>query len=435
MGLFDWFRPKMSEKQLSQLQSSFMQAAQRYINGIAIYPDYKTYSNAERYCTTDDVYSIINLLSTTAALIPFYGYQKGKDGQLEKLPDEHELNLLMQAPIYGYSQFEGLLMCYITFWYSGRCFMLKEVPEFGVNKGKVKALHYVHPQNINVVVTAEHPKRIMYYQYVENGKVIRDEIPPEEVIHIKNFNPQIGISGQEFVGLSNLDVLTKRLSRIDSNMDATTAQMQNGGVKDFIWDKVIPDEQTASALGLRKKAFYDFLKDTTNAGAPYFAAGEMGGYKLGSSLVDLDAANLATIDFKKLCNAYMVSDRLFNNDATGSEISDKNAGIRLYTVAVLPVVRRFRDAFNKAIAPDGKAMLMEDITNIPELQDDMKQMADIFATLPIMIPNNILEAFKYPRSTDPNMDLVYVKTGYSLLEDLQMPEPVDNTGDYGNQNI
>ena len=244
MGLLDIFRPKMSEKQLSQLQGALMQGLQRYVNGVTIYPDYKSYSNAERYCTTDDVYSVINLLATTSALIPFYAYKKNADGQLEKLPEENELNILMQAPVYGYSQFEGLHMAYTSMWLHGEAILLKEVPEFGVNAGKVKGMYFLHPQNINVVVSSDYPRKIIYYQYVENGVVVRDKILPEEVLHVKYFNPQIGINGQEFRGLSPLTVLAKRLTRMDSNLDISTAQLQNGGIPGILYDKAIPDEKT-----------------------------------------------------------------------------------------------------------------------------------------------------------------------------------------------
>jgi hypothetical protein len=127
--------------------------------------------------------------------------------------------------------------------------------------------------------------------------------------------------------------------------------------------------------------------------------------------------------FKKLCNLYGISDILFNNSDASTESNVTEMVKALYTNAALPEVYALRDALNAYLTPkyqDGNKYYIDcDITGISELQDDMKEMAEIYSTLPIMIPNLIMESFNYGKIEDPNMDKVYVKTGYTDLESIQ----------------
>ncbi len=429
MGLLDFFRPKMSEKQLSQLQNAITQQMQSQLNSLTLYPNWKTYDNAERYCTTDDVYSIVRLLATTAATIPFYGYTKGKDGDLIDLPENNPLQILLSNPIYGMNRFEAMEALYATLYVQGEIILLKEMPELGPNKGKVKQLHYLPPQNVNIKVTSDFPRRIVGYQYVDNGNIIQDNIDPKNIIHVKYFNFKTGVGGEELRGFSPLQALAKRLNRVDSNMNVATAQMQNGGVPGIVYEKMNMDG-VKDVIDNRKDNFYRYLQNSSNKGAPYFSHGDLGYIELGLKLADLEVAELSKIDFKKLCNAFGVSDTLFNNDSAATESNVKVMMKRLYTNTILPDVIRVCEALNKSLITDNTAVIKYDISEITELQDDMKAKADMFASLPIMIPNDILKAFNYETSTDPLMDKVYVKNGYQLLEDIGGMEDLNNEDDY-----
>lgn len=433
MGLFGK-SPKLAamESQLNAVLNQNRLLMQTVGNSITQYPSWGTVDNTDRYCSTDDVYSIINLIATTAGSIPFYNYIKAKDGTLTDAPDNDELSLLLEEPYHGMTKFESIYATVATLLMQGECLAWKYRPELGPNKGKVRGLFYMEPQNVNVKVTSSLPRKILGYQYVVGGEVIIDNLPPEEVIHIKFFNPMIGVSGEELRGLSPLKVLSKRLTRVDSNMDVTTSQLQNGGIPGILFQKApVSDTTTADIVGKRKKDLFDYFRNKDNKGMPYQAAGDLDYIELGLKLADMQVADLAKIDFKKLCNVYMVSDRLFNNDATGSEISDKGARVGLYTNAAIPLVRRIRDSWNKYLVPDfkgNKYFIDYDTTEIPELQINIVEMANAFSSLPIMIPSQILSAFKLEVPDDPNIDKVFVKTGYALLEDFDMPLP--DTGDY-----
>jgi HK97 family phage portal protein len=342
---------------------------------------------------------------------------------------------LLENPCEQMSKYEFFEAVY-TFLYScGEAFILKERPALGVNAGLTAQLIILYPANIVIKVTDTLPRKVAGYDYVVDGYKVYENIPVEDMIHIKYFNPSMDFNGSELRGLSPLKALAKRLTAMDANIDTVVAQMQNGGVETIVYEKGELTDGAREIIGSRKDNFYRFLKDPSNARMPYFAVGEMGAIPIGLSNKDLQVLEQAKFDFKKLCNAYGVSDILFNNDSASTESNVNEMTKRLYTNAVLPNVYRVKDALKMALLPEfekgakftsvneigemevvrvqgdnKKRDLQVDITEIPELQEDMKQMADIFAALPVIIPNKILEAFKYEVSTDPLMDKAYIKT-------------------------
>ncbi len=153
----------------------------------------------------------------------------------------------------------------------------------------------------------------------------------------------------------------------------------------------------------------------------------MGYIALGLKLADLEVSELASIDFKKICNAYGASDRIFNNDATGSEISDDNAQKSLYLVACKPATTLVEDSFTVSLMPDFKqpGYIKFDYSEIQVLQENRLELMNALAAAPVMIPNNVQEAAGFERSRDPLMDKVYIKQGYQPIDDFDQVPPIE----------
>jgi HK97 family phage portal protein len=440
MGYFDFLKkgnkPIFNNSKIDILQSQVVQL-QRLLNvnasTVTQYPNYTKVDNSTRYCTTDDIYSIVNLIASTAAMIPFYAYQKDKDGNLVDIDEEHSLSKLVSSPLYGMTRYQSYFAMVATSLIQGEVILWKEVPELGPNKNKLNKLHFLEPENVNIKVSTSYPFNILAYQYVVNGEIIMDNIPVNEIVHHKTFNPKIGIYGTELRGLSPLKVLAKRLTRVDTNLDTSTAQLQNGGVPGIVYEKGQGQDELVDILGNRKKKFYEYLSNKNNKGAPYFAAGELGYIELGLKLADMEVSALATIDFKKLCNVYKISDRLFNNDATGSEVSDKGARVGLYTNAVMPELTVIKDIFNTYVVTfftDKKYCVEFDISEISELQQDYAKLVEWLDKAWWLTPNQKLRIMKFEKSTDPMFDKYFLPTNLITLEDMEDVKDLTQTGDY-----
>jgi HK97 family phage portal protein len=468
VDLFNTKKLKALSNTVSSLQQVISQnvtvtASRNFVNqNIAHYAPWSLTQQVNRYATTDDIYSIVRLIAQTSALVPLYSYQVTNDKAFKKLsqkgfdlrsmlqtkmlqtkafedlPETDRLYQLLEDPHLYMSKFEFFEALHSLLLMQGECILYKirkfQFDEDGnsANAGEPLKLEFLESHNV-VRYVSGFPHTITRYEYQENGVTIMKDIPPEDIIHVRYFK-----------GLSPLQALHRRLQRMDSEMDTSVAQLQNGGVPGIVYDEnddgtvevELFDGGKTSLADSRKVNFYKYLQNKGNKGAPFMAAGKLGYIELGLKLADMEVAELSNIDFKKLCNAFQVSDRLFNNDATGSEVSDDNAQKSLYTRACLPAVFRVRDSFIAGLVSEfekgdkKKRTIREDISEIPALQGDMLKMAQAIASLPFFIPNQVQELFHQEKFDDPLADKMYVKTGYVALEDLQGSGELPITEDY-----
>lgn len=482
MGLLDLF----SNRKIKQLQNQNLElkrlASISFANltantNIALWPTENTKDFTDRYITTDDIYSIIKRLAETAALVPMYGYEKTKDEKsfnkllrynykrfnrreykslqtksLEDLPEVDPVAILLEKPHELMGKFEFLVELYSWLFMTGNAFIKKERPKEGVNQGMPVTLTFMPRQCVTLKITESLPHRVVGYDYRIDGMLVEENIPTSEVIHIKYWNPKTNDAGDGLWGLSPIEVLAKRLCRNDSNMNITTSHLQNSGVRTIVNDKSLVDVHHKDAVEIidtRKDNYYRYAGNSRNAGMPYFATGEMSAVNVGSHLMEMGVIELGNIDFKKFCNAYAVSDRLFNNDATGSEISDDNARKGLYTNCVLPNIYRVRDALNQGLLPDfetgslndegvrirgdGKKRFIDaDIADISELNEDMGKMVTALAAASWLTPNEKREVMNYEALENPLMDEILIPTGIVPLDDLLLPDPVEVVTPNGN---
>lgn len=429
------------QKQVKALQSTNLGMI---VNAnTSIYPTWQVYENVNTYTTVDDVYSIISLLAETAARIPLYSYEVVDDDAMKSYK-KHDYNTIHNkyyrqkafinlpntdkfAQFVDDISYEDKIKYFSLLYINGELFLYKEKIELGPNAGKVY-LHALNSQNVTVVVSDTFPQRVVKYQYFDVG--YDGVFSTDEIIHIKYFNPSI-YNGQYWRGLSPLQVLSKRLTRLNAGMDASVAQMQNGGVPGIVYEK---DAYAFETLGARKTDFADYLRNSTNKGAPYFSAGEMGYIQLGLKLADMDVSDLQGIDFTKLCNAYKVPEILLNNQDGSTYNNVQTAEKMLYTNTILPNLHLFRDAILQSVAPmfsDRIKRTVEiDLSTIPALQQDMKTQAEALNAMWWVTPNEKRELMEFDQLDEPLMNEIIIDSGKMLLTDLGAVEDVGMPPEY-----
>lgn len=421
---------KSLQQQVKALQRTNISTA---INvSTSIYPSWQDVENINTYITVDDVYSIVSYLAQTAARIPMYGYEVVDDSMMKSMKKYSKTSLIgkhyqskaMQdlpeqdkfVEFLNNISYEERVMYYTILYITGELFLYKEVIELGPNAGKV-ILHPMNGANVIVNISQEFPQRVTGYRYFDMG--FDGVLSTDEVIHVKYYNPSI-TNGQQWRGLSPLQVLTKRLTRWNAGMDASVAQMQNGGVPGIVYEK---SDFAIETLGQRKNDFANYLRNSSNKGAPYFAAGEMGYLPLGLSLADMDVSDLAGIDFTKLCNAYKFPEILLNNQDSSTYNNVATAEKLLYTNSILPNIYLFRDALLKGVVPmyatDGVKRTIEiDLSEIPALQEDMKMQADALNAMWWTTPNEKRDMMGFEELEEPLMDQIIIDAGKQLITDL-----------------
>ncbi len=403
---------KINAAHINEIKALQLSVLQQQFTKTNIYPSWNIFKEIEAYRIFEDVNAVVGLLATKSAQIPFYAY----DENGEDLPPNDKLVLFLKK-----FTLQEKIQMYTHLYLSGEVFMLKDKLEFGPNQG-LKKLSFLHPSLVTVVVSDTFPAEVVSYTYYD--MVTHRDIPllKDDVIHIRYFNPSSNIH-EAFRGLSPIKVLAKTLTRLKAGQDASVAQLQNGGVPGIVYEK----DYDVAEFGRRKEDYINWRLNSDNTGSPYFAGGELGYLALGLTLVDMDVAELAKMDRKAICNVYHVSDRLFNNDATGSEVSDDNANKGLYLNAAIPNVTIVQDTFNNELVIEfkDKARVIEyDVSEVEVLQENMLEKANAIAALPTFIPNEVREQFNLDLSNDPNADKLFIKTGYQLAEDFNTVEPV-----------
>lgn len=436
--------------QQQYVSQAIVNAGTQFINdSIAKFPDWNVSELTNKYVTSDHVYSVVNKIAETSSLIPFYSYVKKEDKSLKKYksltnrqfytskglldarlvqvkaleeaPEDDPLNTLLDEPNPYTNKAEFFLAAYAYYLLNGECFIWKEILGDGNNKGKVKYLHIWEPENVVMHVTRTFPQTITGFSYVIGGKTIVGPVPVTDVIHWKKFNP-MGCSwnGDNLRGLSPLKALTNTLTELEEADKRTLSQVKNGGLPGIVYDEH-PEAATLNqdVFDAQKKAFYDFVTDSENTGAPFFVGTKKGYVATGLKMADMELLELGKVNFKRVCNVYKISDILFNSDVAATESNVNEMIKQMYTNACLPMIYSLRDALTKELAADFARFVDVDISNITELQDDLKAWADTMAALPITLTGNeIREVMHYERIEDENMDKPLVKQGYSFLEDV-----------------
>lgn len=456
MGIFGGNKLKGIETAIKNFLSTMgKRTGVSRVNGnTAIYPNYSLKDYANRYVTTDDIYSIVRMLAQTAAMIPIYSYEvKNEEAAkrlkaiqkpceiplqakalqikaLNELPESDPLQMLMNDPCMDSSRYEFYIAAYTYLYLFGECFIYKHVSEI---TGKPFAMYIMHPENVILKVSHGYPRTVVGYDYIIDGVKVEENIPLELVMHIKEFNPETcNYNGDNLRGLSRIRVLAKRLTQHDSNLDVQTAQMQNGGVEVIVYDKgdgvaIGTDGKEISVAGKRSSDFYKHIKETTNAGLPYFANGEMGAINIGSTLADLKVIESAGVTFAKMCNVFGTSHLLFNV-VQGTTFDNLDAVIaRSYTNSTLPMVYLLRDGLKRGLMPMFKGKkyeLREDISEISELQPKTKEMVEWLNISWWVTPNEKRAMLKFERYDDPLFDKPMIPSGLSPIDDFKVIEPL-----------
>jgi len=414
---WDALQTQIKALQTAQLQNFFDSF------NTQIFPHWQVFKEVSAYTTLDDIYSVVSRLATTAAMIPQCAY----DAQGEELPPTDPVNKFLAT-----LTFEEKEKMYTFLYLMGEVFMYKEKLEQGPNAG-MRKVHFLHPGRVVVVLSESFPSRIIGYKYYDTNRGIDFNIELEDMVFRKFFNPSID-SMQEWRGLSPIKVLMQRLTRVQANMDVSTAQMQNGGLPGIIYSKLPGAE--SPAWNQMKENFARFKNNTSNSGAPFMGGlPDLGYIEIGSTLADMDLAALADLDFKKICNAYSISDVLFNSDKGAKYDNASQFEKAMYTNAILPQVMRIDAAINEEIVPElkSKAIVRCDISDISVLQENMKEKAEGWAAMPAIVINEMRVSLGHDELADPMADKLLVKQGYVLADDLNIEvEPIDNSAnDYG----
>lgn len=421
MQLIESFKSAIATKALSVLGYGKLQQTQSQMQIHSmnqIYPAWYSYKVIAAYKKFDTIFSVVNKLAGKAASVPIYGY--GTDG--EDLPETDKLTIFLLSLTY-------MKRVEMFFWLflKMECFIYKE-KTLGVN-GKISSIHFLNPNYVTLVLTDEFPEKIHGYLFNDPARGIMNKFfTDDEVIFIRGFNPSDNWQ-DSWRAFGPVEALLKRLTRVESNMNNSVGQMQNGGVPGVMYFKDLPhNAQSKTVVDGHKENFARFVKNPDNKGTAYITAGEAGYFSIGSNLVDIASIDMEKLDDKKIYNTFGVSDVLFNSDAASTESNVREMRQTMWTDAIIPKFSMVEDAFNTELVTDfgvGYRTVKFDIGGIKDLQRNQLELMQAMAAAPVMIPNDILEAMGYDRVDNLAMDMPLIKSGYEPIDNFEPLPPIE----------
>lgn len=440
-----------------------------------IYNVMDTAAQLSAYVSIDDLYAIVNKIDSICKQVPLYVYnvadkksfdkyrvkaealKKNKQytrknifdlaelqsKALEMAGDGDPLQKLLDHPNDAESKDEFFSGLYSFPLITGNDFIVMDKYRGGLDLGKPFQLFHLSPAYVSILPSTTLPREALQYKYLLYSTQLFYE--RDEILHRKYFNPIYAYNGMELYGLSPLQCATRLLEQLKNERDYANNSLMNAGAEGFLNnDDAEFDLETYGAVKneIIKElgAVRDRNGSNINAKKLGLLLGKWKYNQIGINPADMNLAEQSKLSFKKLCNIYGVSDRLFNNDATGSEVSiDRMLRDAFITVAI-PEVAGVRDMFNEGLTPyfstPGALKYIDyDISQVTQIQEDINAIITRYANAPAFRVNDLFEETGWGRLDDPNANVVMIKTGYEPLSEATQTFAADLSGlnDYTTQ--
>jgi HK97 family phage portal protein len=264
------------------------------------------------------------------------------------------------------------------------------------------------------------------YTFYDSGQPIY--LAKEDVLHWKTPNPVYdSYNFTQKYGMSPLQPGLKLLTQDIAQTEAAVAMFQNGGARGVLANKTfnnLSKEQVTQA----DNAINTKINNRAMRSAVAQLPGDWVYLFMGQSAVDMELLDAQDATFNKLCNLLGCNPQIFGSkDTTFNNV--EQARKDLITNAIAPDACSFKDEENRvllrAFGYDKAQFAIDiDISDLPELADDMDKITTRVISNWTLTPNERREELGFDPLPDPNMDLIYAPNNQTLLDDLAMP-PLD----------
>lgn len=352
----------------------------------------------EGYMGNADLYSIVNRITSTAAIAPFKVFRikdekkflkyknwtgaRATEASIQKAllikqqvfeeDNTHPLNELIEKPnhLHGCNEFTQASIGFKLL--TGNRFWFVNELEAGANQGKPHSIFNLPPQYMMIYIG----QSLWSVAGYELNLGSPQKIPKEYIIHSRYWNPDYDLTGSHLWGLSPLRAASKTLDRSNKAEERGTTMLDNAGAAGVVFDKsgYFKSLSTEQAGQLKRKLNEEVL-GLDNAGKIALMNGDMGYINFGLTAVEMEILKQEEFSMQRLANIYKVPAGLFlaNANATDNNIAAWNK--QLVTQAVIPALSDLRDDWNIVAKKYHEKIYVDyDATVYPELQEDMEKL-------------------------------------------------------------
>ena len=429
--------------------NAFNKAFYKMVGGLSAQYDYKaaTYLN-KGYKINPIVYAVISQMCDKTKSVP-YAVKKVKDGSefqklrsltvatsghysVKQLADkfileskayedkEQPFPLDKPNPNNTWADIYALSKLFLKT--TGNIYYLMVSPKEGLNAGVPKLLYVLPSHKIKIVLKPkadvlydENP--IDYYMLIEGDQSIRFEA--SDVIHVKYPNPFFDLNGYHLYGLSPMGALLKNIESSNDALDNNIKTLKNSGVFGFISakDGTLTSDQATQI----KQQMLDMDKSNGRLSKIAGSAVPVEFTKLSLDTTELLPFDYLNYDQKQICNVLGWSDALLNNDNGGKYDKQKEERKRVVTDNIQPdlilINEGLTNGFIRRFKGYENSVLESDITELPEMQDDYKDMIEWMDKAPVT-ENEKRIALKYETLDIDGMDSIWIDSGKKRIDEV-----------------
>ena len=317
------------------------------------------------YVTNAHVYSIIRLITTKGSTIPidvFEGDNEVEDGDAWDLINP--LNKSREDFIE--ESLTSLLSTGDLFFYA---------PEVSTMTGSATVLEMWNAGGVTINFT--NSGEVQNYTYNDQFKTIT--VQPEEVLHIKMFDPTLyGLKSGR--GLSPLQAAYMTLTASNNAQTANAAMLKNGGVKGILSSSGGGDTLGGITVDNEKelKEIYNKkLGSPENFNGVHVTRANIDYTPIGSNASDLKIIESNVVDMRTLCNVFGMPSQLLN-DSNNKTYNNQKAGEKaMVENAVIPPMNKILRGITRFVNGRGNDWSYKpDTSELLVLQEEKKQEAE-----------------------------------------------------------
>lgn len=394
------------------------------------------------YVGNPDIYTVVNKVARTAAYAPFkvfrvkdqkkhqlYKSWTGANATKESLnramaikslvyeeDTAHPMNALIENP-NRYQKGREFTENSIGFKLitGERIWHVIKVPA-GQNEGKPFEIYNLPPQHVAI----QGDGTLMGIKMFTVQLGAHKDLLPEEIIFSRYWNPDFDTSGTHLRGLSPWKAGAKLMTVSNSGLTRSVAMLDNAGAAGVLYTK--DETMNPEQAGVLKQKITNEVMNPENANALVVANADLGYINFGLKGSEMELNEAIKLTRERICSILSVPPVLINPD-NSSYNNIQEAKKELISAACTPELDSLRDDWNGIAKLYGDNIYVDyDLSVYPELQSNMKEMADVASLAWWMTPNEKRLMMYMDEHEAEMMDEIFIPTGIQPMSDFNINE-------------
>ena len=329
------------------IKTSKIQSIITSVPNIPFWTENYTQLAEEGYKQNDTVYACINYIAKSCAGINWLLY----DGEQEILIHPILKMFKRPNPQEGWSYFFQKVVSYL--FIAGNVYIEKA--------GNFNEIYCLRPDRVQIEA-GDSIQPIKRYVYSIGGQKIY--FKPEEILHLKLFNPL-----NDWYGLSPIQVAGMSIDQNTLAKKWNSSLLKNSGRPSAI---ITPKEGNIGEKGILQ--IQETFKEETgyeHAGIIRVLDNSLNYQQIGLTPMDMDWANILKSSNKQIAIDFHIPPELIGDSENKTYSNYQEARKSFYTETILPLMDYFKDEFNNWIfTNDNKLHLEYNSDEIEALQED-----------------------------------------------------------------